>query len=84
MQKDQEIVERGSDRCTWGLRLREGSETQILNLHIQIRQNYGIFANFGLKYRIFRPNMQKNLGLRPIFEGGSEIRPNSEAGSETS
>ena len=51
-------------RCTWGLRLGGGSEIQIPkkgrvgNLHMQIRQNYGIYANFGLKYRIFSPNMQ--------------------------
>jgi hypothetical protein len=53
-------------------------------MQMQIRQNYGNYANFGLRYRKLEPNVQIFLGLWPIFERGSEMRPNSEGGSETS
>ena len=71
----------GGHRCTWGLRLggvgnpNPKKKRRVGNLHMQIRQNYGIYANFDLKYRIFRPKMQNFLDLRPVFEGGSEILP---------
>ena len=45
---------------------------------MQIRQNYVIYANFGLKYRIFRSNMQFFYASHLFLREGRKSCPSSD------